>query len=152
MDMHRIIIIVIIWNLWLERNRILFMDRVYSMEHYIFCITNDMFLWITAFRESRTTPHTTQCRSYTPENPRPPPGTTDPDIGTEEAAHDGREYKEQGQWLPTVCTLDCRGGIYLSVFMVLYFVLNSVAINFCLWMGIYTFLFFSSFQFICKFC
>lgn len=41
---------VIISNMWLKRNKRIFSNKTYYMDHYLFCITNDMFSWMMVFR------------------------------------------------------------------------------------------------------
>lgn len=77
MDRHRIVIAAIVFNLWLERNKTLFMDRVCSIDHCISCITKNILLWTTVFGGSGMTPYATNARSNASGNLRPSTGTTE---------------------------------------------------------------------------
>lgn len=93
-DMRRIIITAIVWNLRLERNRRIFTDIVYSMDRCIYCIINDVLLWIIVFGDLGTIPYVTHSKSNSTENLRLPAGTTEPGDGAEEAARDVWEDEE----------------------------------------------------------
>lgn len=128
--MLRIAIIAITWNLWMERNRRIFTDNIYSiLDHCIYCISNDVLLWITVFRDLGTTPQATHPRYNVTENSRPPQGTVDLGDGTEDAARDVRTDEGQGQWMPTICMLVCSDGMYLF-FITMQVVLDGIVTYF----------------------
>lgn len=84
-DMFKSVTAAIIWNIWLERNRKIFSNIAYSMDHCIYCITNNILLWITVFGNLGTTSHDIPPRYTITDAPRPLQGVATRGAGSGEA-------------------------------------------------------------------
>lgn len=78
----------------MERNRIIFTNKSHSLDHCIYCIANDVLLWLSAFKGSGMISHTTHPDTNTVVNLRLFQMIISTEDGEEEVARVAQEEEE----------------------------------------------------------